>query len=180
MGRARFWTSCVPARPRETSAGGAVVFTHEEGKTEVNQAARFGPSREIRINPGQRHRGFLGGPGAMGTVADSSQDRPRRRKRRERFDPRLEEIYRASGLVRQGQPRRNYRNALWAMRALGRLMDHGLSSFEWLYSSDRVHTMRKMVLSALGRIEDEEEMVAMARELCQRQPTTRDAVAMIR
>jgi hypothetical protein len=59
-------------------------------------------------------------------------------------------------------------------------MDHGLSSFEWLYSRDRAQPTRKMVLAELGRIEDEEEMLDLARELCERKPRVRDAVALIR
>jgi hypothetical protein len=59
-------------------------------------------------------------------------------------------------------------------------MDHGLSSFEWLYSGDRVHPMRKMVLSELGHIEDNQEMLELAREICARKPRDRDAVALIR
>jgi hypothetical protein len=116
----------------------------------------------------------------MGSSQDASGKPPRRLGQTGRFDPQLEQIYQACGLVGQGKTRTNHVNDLWAIKALGRLMDHGLSSFEWLYSSDRAHPMRKMVLSALGRMEDDEQMLELAREICARKPRDRDAVALIR
>jgi hypothetical protein len=56
---------------------------------------------------------------------------------------------------------------------------------EWLRDRDamrqgKLHAYRPTLLQELGRIEDAETIKAVARRLCERKPTTRDAVATIR
>lgn len=55
---------------------------------------------------------------------------------------------------------------------------------KWLLDEERIaageKAMRRTLLSELGRIEDEDDRLAMALRLCELKPSTRDGIGMIR
>jgi hypothetical protein len=82
-----------------------------------------------------------------------------------------------------GKSHRHKAGAIYEARALSSVMDD--PRFEWLWSDGATIKqgkghMRHTILTELGRIDDEEEREAMALYLCAHQPTTRQAVALIR
>jgi hypothetical protein len=84
---------------------------------------------------------------------------------------------------RQGHSYRDKANYLYRIRAISHL--YGDPRFAWLCNDSETIMrgeghMRQTILGALGRIEDVDEMEAMALVLCEYQPTTRQALAMIR
>jgi hypothetical protein len=78
---------------------------------------------------------------------------------------------------------RHRNNAVYSTRVVVWAADD--PRFEWLCSDGPTIMqgqghMRRTILAELGRIEDAEDREAMALYLCEHQPTTRQAVAMIR
>ena len=70
-----------------------------------------------------------------------------------------------------GKSSRTKTNFLYQTRAMKVIMDD--DRYEWL-------SAKQTILYELGRIQDEDERKEVALELCQKQPKTKDAVAMLR
>jgi hypothetical protein len=96
----------------------------------------------------------------------------------------LEATFTALGLFTNCHTRRSKVNVFYRQRALSVLRD---GDFKWLF--DEVAIMaetggdkhwRPVILTELGRIEDEDAMQRIAAELCETKPKTRDAVLMVR
>jgi hypothetical protein len=89
----------------------------------------------------------------------------------------------ASTIDVHGKSYRRKANYIYEIRAIGRISDD--PRFEWLCSdgptimAGKGH-MRRTILSELGRIEDAEEREQLALYLCELQPTTREAIAILR
>jgi hypothetical protein len=70
---------------------------------------------------------------------------------------------------------------MWALEALKVLLPKHEPSFTWLIDEDAsAPIFRQTILAELGRIPDPDDMLAVARLICERKPKTRDAVATIR
>jgi hypothetical protein len=116
----------------------------------------------------------------MRIMENISENTPRKRGR----PPTLPAAERRISMQEQrNRSPRHRNNYLYAIRAISTLCDD--PRFEWLLSdgptlmAGKGH-MRHTLLSALGRIDDEQDREAMALYLCEHQPTTRQAVALIR
>jgi hypothetical protein len=108
-----------------------------------------------------------------------SENQRTRRGRPRRFPPLLEETMKSIGAIRGS--RRSQLNGLWCLEAVGIMMKNPEPSFKWLFDEQaNPEIYKRVILSELGRIEDEETMLAVMREVCRDKPTTRDAVLMIR
>jgi hypothetical protein len=111
-------------------------------------------------------------------------------KKRGRGRPRLvwteieDSIKRSEGVL----SRRAAQNAGYKATALTTLFPNGESSgaeFTWLYDNERARRreprhVRGTILAELGRIDDDDDLRAVARRVCELKPKTRAAVAMIR
>jgi hypothetical protein len=87
----------------------------------------------------------------------------------------------AEGWWRKGETRRTVLNKYRMMKALEVLIeeDPDLSEFAWLCDNETGRTQRT-ILYELGRIEDREALLEVARELCASQPRTQEGVQTIR
>jgi hypothetical protein len=105
------------------------------------------------------------------------------------FDEGLEKVYRTEcGSYASKRTAQNVHYYLRALTTLGFLSEPFPAHLRWLCDpakqgikgqSDR-RGFRKSVLAELGRIEDVESMDAVAQQICEIQPKTRHAIAMIR
>jgi hypothetical protein len=111
------------------------------------------------------------------SISEDSSEMRRRRGRPPATPPWWE------GLGSRSKTRRTNVNQYYADRAVVTLMEIGdgrpfeEDEFAWLRSGYRA---RKTLLTELGRIEDADEMIRVARDLCQHKPKTRLAAARIR
>lgn len=55
----------------------------------------------------------------------------------------------------------------------------GDEKFQWLFDREK-GVVRQTILAELGRIKEVEDLLSMARQICQLKPTSRDGVRMIR
>jgi hypothetical protein len=88
------------------------------------------------------------------------------------------------GALKPGQTRRNHLNVLYSLDAL-KILLRDEERFAWLLGrnggkSDAEPAPRNSILSELGRIEDEEDILAVADQLCKLKPKAREAIARIR
>jgi hypothetical protein len=115
-----------------------------------------------------------------GISETSFENQPQRDPPR-RFPLLLEQFHAANDPRLKKGTRRTGVNKMWAFKALRCIVDNPQPSLEWLLDESRSpRGWRKTILSELGRIEDEETILAVAREICELNPKTRDAIAMIR
>ncbi len=75
--------------------------------------------------------------------------------------------------------RGNIAYMILAVQRLQRHPDFDAGAFRWLWNPGK-DDLKHTILSELGRIEDDGEMVLVARDLCAMKPKTKDAVTMIR
>jgi ribosomal protein S18 len=102
----------------------------------------------------------------------------------------MESLFRAQGLYDGRYSRRSKLNVYYRQRALVALIFQNegaedAGTFAWLADGEKMkrsepHAWRQTILSELGRIEDEEMMRAVATQICELKPKTKDAVLMIR
>lgn len=82
-----------------------------------------------------------------------------------------------------GASERTIQNMSYYLRAFSLLQPEPWAN-GWLidYPSKAGHhgNVRRTILTELGRIEDDETLIAVAQELCELQPTTKEAIALIR
>ena len=124
----------------------------------------------------------------IGTSISENVSEKRRRGRPRRFAEGYEKGMEGTGLYGSGKTRRSRVNALYRQEAAWALLEavgqdgNGFGEFSWLCNEGTGEPLKehKTILSELGRIEDSELLVEMARELCRLKPKTKDAVAMIR
>lgn len=111
----------------------------------------------------------------METVSENRRGRPRV------MPPETEAAYASLGLFADVHSERSKLNIYYRTRTLS-ILDG--AEFSWLF--DRKACQRgegkwkPTILSELGRIEDEEDMKAVARQICELKPKTKEAVTMIR
>jgi len=114
----------------------------------------------------------------MEIPAAASEDPPPRRGRPKPFPPLGEASPNPLGL---SQARRNDPIRRWALKGLGPLLGNWDPSFKWLLDEDSPRVVyRRMIVAELGRIDDDQEILRLARLVCRRKLPTRDAVALIR
>jgi hypothetical protein len=123
--------------------------------------------------------------GSEATISENSSEKPRRGRGRPRaFDANVENAYWGIGLLQDGQTRRNHLNVLWFAHGLAVLRRNDEPLFRYLFGDVKEvgskMFRRKTVIAELGRIEDEAEMLAVARDICEKKPKAREAIAMIR
>lgn len=103
-----------------------------------------------------------------------------RRGRPRVLSPEVEAAFSAIGMFTECKTRRSRLNIYYRTKAMGVLKE----GFEWLFDGKKVaagvQAWKPTILIELGRIEDEELMRAMAEQLCELKPSTRDAVLMVR
>jgi hypothetical protein len=89
----------------------------------------------------------------------------------------------ACGLFTNSTPRRSKMNVFYRQRALGIICD---GDYKWLFDKEKIMTdgsdkyWKPTILTELGRIENDDDLRAVASQLCERKPATRDAVLMVR
>jgi hypothetical protein len=89
----------------------------------------------------------------------------------------------ASGLVTNSTPRRSKMNVFYRQRAVGILFE---GDYKWLFDEEKIMAdggdkhWKPTILTELGRIENDDDLRAVASQLCERKPATRDAVLMVR
>jgi hypothetical protein len=94
-----------------------------------------------------------------------------------------EAVFTALGLFTDSTPRRSKMNVFYRHRALGILSE---GDYKWLFDEEKVMAdgggkhWKPTILTELGRIENDDDLRAVASELCERKPATRDAVLMVR
>jgi hypothetical protein len=89
------------------------------------------------------------------------------------------------GLMRDGQGRRSHLNFHWFLRAIGVLTKNDEPAFRWLFEEGTGESKKKTLIAELGRILEteglgERAMLEVARQVCERRPTTREGVALMR
>jgi hypothetical protein len=94
---------------------------------------------------------------------------------RPKLNPVMEEELKASGQWDpESQPRRTLQNKLHALRARVAISEaEAPERFAWLMN-------KECILSELGRINDVDDLLGTALNMCDQKPNTRDAVVMIR
>jgi hypothetical protein len=114
-----------------------------------------------------------------GISENSAENQPERGRPRQ-FSLLWEQFHAANDhRLREGTHRTGV-SKMWAFEALRCIVDNPQPSLEWLVEESRSpRGWRKTLLSELGRIEDAETILAVAREICDLNPKTRDAIAMI-
>ncbi len=103
-------------------------------------------------------------------------------------EPAIEALYEQLGLYDGKYSRRARVNVHYKRRALACLVFNrsDAESFKWIADSTekarqgKIKPWRETILSELGRIENESDMRAIALQLCELKPKTKDAVDMIR
>lgn len=117
----------------------------------------------------------------MTITENISQNRKPGRPRK--FSADIEAISDAIGLFTDSKTRRNRLNILHRQRALS-VMGNNAEGLTWLFDKEGFQRgsvkIKQGILSELGRIDDDESLIAIARQLCELKPTTREAVAMVR
>lgn len=98
------------------------------------------------------------------------------------MDAETEALFICSGLFSKDSPRRSKMNVYYRQRAVSVL---GGCDYKWLVDERMIMLegdkhWKPTILTELGRIEDEDDMRAVAERLCEMKPTTRDAVLMVR
>jgi hypothetical protein len=103
----------------------------------------------------------------------------RKRGRPRLLHPALHEVF-AQG--QQYASERTIQNASYHIRAFSLLQDEPWAKWLMGYVSQegKPGQIRKTILAELGRLREDEVLRAVARQICERKPTTKDAVAMIR
>jgi hypothetical protein len=99
--------------------------------------------------------------------------------------PEWDAAMRGIGYVQSTDTRRTITNKYHRLRAIRVLSAGSDPRFSWLVSPDADISagrgkMRHTILAKLGRIADDELLLAVAEKLCSIEPGTRDAVARIR
>ncbi len=105
----------------------------------------------------------------------------KRRRGQPRVTPAaLEALYRMYGIF-EATTRRGNLNEYYRQRAFETLInpDAGIGEFVWLWDLSNNRIKRTLIVE-LGRIEDPETMISVARQLCAEKPKTQEAVARIR
>lgn len=109
-------------------------------------------------------------------------DKSGRRGRPALMNAATEAAYVALGLFASSAPARSKANVHYRQRAMSVLGDN----FKWLFDAEKIMVegggehWKPTILIELGRIEDEGAMKAVATQLCELKPNTRDAVLMVR
>jgi hypothetical protein len=105
-------------------------------------------------------------------------------EKRKRGRPRLlhHALHEVFAQGQQYASERTIQNTSYHIRAFGLLQDEPWA--KWLVGDvsqeGKPGQVRKTILAELGRLGDDEALRAVARHICERKPTTKDAVAMIR
>ena len=119
---------------------------------------------------------------------DSQNVETKKRRGRPRlklFTPEVEAMYEACGVFDGVRTARTRQNVLYRQRAMDVLGVVRDERFKWLadfskFDTDAPNAMKHSILAELGRIEDADKMRAVALQLCDMQPTAREAVQLIR
>lgn len=93
-----------------------------------------------------------------------------------------EKLMTGLGMFTDIHSRRGRVNKWYMAHAMSVLMDESQKipgRYAWLHD-EATQRIRSTILTELGRIEDDALLIAMAGELCNHKPHTKDAVAMIR
>ncbi len=107
--------------------------------------------------------------------AESAENRRRGRP------PVIPELHEALYRSQYGDmPRRKMLERHYEIRALRTLGNGNQAEFRWLFGDGTETNYRQSVLAALGRIEDRDILLTVARQICEMKPKARNAVAMIR
>jgi hypothetical protein len=72
---------------------------------------------------------------------------------------------------------RSLQNRMYMVRAMNLLRDS--SDCKWLLDREN-HVIRQTILAELGRIDQDEDLLTMARKVCELRPKARDAILIIR
>lgn len=110
--------------------------------------------------------------------SETASEKPKRGRPR-RLSREGDDVMRSLYADKSERQRNNLAHAINAAQRLRHHPDYAGGAFLWLWNpgeDDLKHT----ILSELGRIEDDGEMVLVARDLCAMQPKTKDAVTIIR
>jgi len=88
-------------------------------------------------------------------------------------------------MEKPNETRRNHLNKLWFLRGWGVLKHNDEPAFRWFYDDDAIDAgtgriRRKTILAELGRLDDDDLILQLARVLCEQKPPMREAIAMIR
>ena len=89
----------------------------------------------------------------------------------------------ACGLFTNSTTRRSKMNVFYRQRAVSILSE---GDYKWLFDEEKVMSdggdkyWKPTILTELGRIENDDDLRAVASQLCERKPATRDAVLMVR
>jgi hypothetical protein len=116
-----------------------------------------------------------------------NQKPPKRRRGRPRLqvlDPDYRAVCEAVGLFPSDESRTK-QNRMYAQRAIHILGQTDRPQFKWLFDleaimANRPHSMRKTILSELGRIKDDGELIQAAFDICHLKPKTKTAISIIR
>jgi hypothetical protein len=117
-------------------------------------------------------------------MANIAEKTPRKRGRPRQYTDGYDKFLTGYGIT-AGLTRRSHTDAFYRLKAMSQLHPEKDPLFAWLWCDGgpnghpKKH-VRRTILAELGRMDDEADREAIARELCEQQPTTRDAVAMIR
>ena len=117
--------------------------------------------------------------------SEAASEKPRRRGRAPRFSPGIMDT--ARWVAGDSKTGRHLVNVAYMQRALALL--EGTPDLQWLFDPAAMMAdkhepckpaFRPGILAELGRIDDPEDMRALALQLCELKPKTHDAVAMLR
>lgn len=95
-------------------------------------------------------------------------------------------IYDATGLLDVSHSRRTHHNVHYRQPAMGVLRQDEDGDYRWLYDHENLargapgRHWRQSTLAALGRIKDDETLIAAARRICELKPSAVEAIAMLR
>lgn len=109
----------------------------------------------------------------------------RGRPRLKLFTPEEEAVHQAVGTFNGVRTTRTRQNWMYRQRAMYVLRVHEDERFKWLadnakVTADAPNAIKHSILAELGRIEDADVVKAVALQICEMKPTTREAVQIVR
>jgi hypothetical protein len=124
---------------------------------------------------------------STGEISETDSQNPRRRRGRPSlWEPGYLEAMERMGMFTETTTRRGKNNICYRQRAVALLGSGDNPEFHWLCGGPAItkggqaKAWRPSVLVELGRINDDEMLLALARRMCELKPTSRAAVAAIR
>jgi hypothetical protein len=117
------------------------------------------------------------------------QAEPKKKRGRPRMNPEMEDMAKDVGHLDYHSDRRHIQNCLHGLHArLVILKAQDPNRFVWLVDSPEAikagtatgDFRKRTIMSELGRIDDDDDLLSIAEQVCELKPNTQDAVAMIR